>query len=636
MEIFLKGPARLILGLSLSLALSCSKNDSIVLYDSGHEDSTVLPFDGDGDGVTVADGDCDDTNPEIYPGQIEFCNGLDDNCNGMIDEGFPDTDKDTIADCMDEEECDGLDNDGDGEVDEGFPDADGDGVADCLSEEICDGIDNDGDGEIDEGFDLDGDGYTTCNGDCDDDDASVNPGAEEDPSNGQDDDCDGITDESAWQEGSLRIVEIMNNPLRVGDPKGEWIELFNATADDLDLYGLELASSDGDSHVITESLILEAGGYAILAINGDPSSNGGVSADHIYSNVFLSNESDDLSLVMDGLTVDSLSWDNGATMPDPDGASIMLDPWGYTNGATGPDKSYWCSASTAWAEGSDLGSPGEENELCSTFDHDGDGMSGEEGDCNDLDPDIYLNAPEKDASKDNDCDGDVEHMPVAVVSYDGSTTTLNHCDGIYLEGSSSYDQDSTPNGGALTYTWELTSAPSNSALTSADIEEPTDADPVFIPDVSGTYMFTLTVNDGGTNSFPTTLALSIAYRSQNSTPVADAGAAQTYAESVTCTSTSYGTSYECDDCEDTDFSLSASGSTDSDGDELSYAWTVLTGSLTLDDSTIADPTATFTGPTAEYDSTNSKLGRVGLVLTDCYGATSSMDRVVLVFQCTGI
>jgi hypothetical protein len=68
------------------------------------------------------------------PPVTEQCNGIDDDADGLVDEGFPDTDSDGIADCVDTEECDGLDNDGDGEVDEDF-DADGDGTADCLEEE---------------------------------------------------------------------------------------------------------------------------------------------------------------------------------------------------------------------------------------------------------------------------------------------------------------------------------------------------------------------------------------------------------------------------------------------------------------------------------------------------------------------
>lgn len=61
--------------------------------------------------------------------------------------------------------------------------------------EICDGIDQDCDTVVDDGFDLDGDGYTTCAGDCDDADPNANPGLPEIPSNGVDDNCNGQTDE---------------------------------------------------------------------------------------------------------------------------------------------------------------------------------------------------------------------------------------------------------------------------------------------------------------------------------------------------------------------------------------------------------------------------------------------------------
>ena len=79
--------------------------------------------------------DCDDTNANIYPGSTEVCDGQDNNCDGIVDEGFPDTDFDGIPDCGcpgDDSDCDGIADDcdlcpgGDDSVDNNQ-----DGIADC-------------------------------------------------------------------------------------------------------------------------------------------------------------------------------------------------------------------------------------------------------------------------------------------------------------------------------------------------------------------------------------------------------------------------------------------------------------------------------------------------------------------------
>ena len=108
-------------------------------------DATPLGPDNDSDGFTALQGDCDDGNAAINPGAAEVDDGVDNNCDGAVDEGF-DTDADGFTpigggDCDDSnaainpaaiEVFDEVDNNCDGFVDEGFVDTDGDGVHDGV------------------------------------------------------------------------------------------------------------------------------------------------------------------------------------------------------------------------------------------------------------------------------------------------------------------------------------------------------------------------------------------------------------------------------------------------------------------------------------------------------------------------
>lgn len=174
--------------------------------DAGETDPNVDDADSDGDGFSVGAGDCDDSDPLINPGETEVCDGVDNNCDGSIDEGV------TITFFIDED-GDGYGDPSDPGVQAcGNPGGFSENNADCddtdfsvnpgMTEIIGDGIDNNCNGIVDEGaIDSDGDGFTS-DVDCDDSDASINPGATE-FCDGVDNDCNGQIDETDPSIGNL-------------------------------------------------------------------------------------------------------------------------------------------------------------------------------------------------------------------------------------------------------------------------------------------------------------------------------------------------------------------------------------------------------------------------------------------------
>lgn len=131
----------------------------------------------------------------------------------------------------------------------------------------------------------------------------------------------------------------------------------------------------------------------------------------------------------------------------------------------------------------------------------------------------------------------------------GNDQTASVGELVSLDGSESSDED----GDSLTYAWTLRSVPdgSDASLTNADSSTPN-----ITPDVAGNYLVALTVNDGTDDSAVDRVRITVESATTNNAPIANAGADQTV---------STGDRVELD----------GSGSSDTDGDDLNYTWSIV-------------------------------------------------------------
>jgi hypothetical protein len=151
------------------------------------------------DGYVAVAGDCNDDDNTIYPGATEICDGKDNNCNGQVDEGLITSNTTTITAC---DTYTWIVNGQTYNTGGTYTYATG-----CNTEILVLTIntsstwyrDNDSDGYGDVEVTLQAcakpDGYVAQAGDCNDNNAAINPGATEICGNGIDENCNGQVDE---------------------------------------------------------------------------------------------------------------------------------------------------------------------------------------------------------------------------------------------------------------------------------------------------------------------------------------------------------------------------------------------------------------------------------------------------------
>jgi hypothetical protein len=174
--------------------------------------------------------------------------------------------------------------------------------------------------------------------------------------------------------GDIVITEIMKDPTAVIDENGEWFEIYNSTASDINIDGWILKDDGTNNHIINSTInpmtgtggltVVPAGGYLVLGRSLDLMINGGAPIDYAYQNTFnMGNGQDEVVLVAPGdIEVSRVNYDGGPNFPDLVGKSMQLNP-AFLNETDNDNGDNWCPSLSPYGDG-DIGTPGLANETC--------------------------------------------------------------------------------------------------------------------------------------------------------------------------------------------------------------------------------------------------------------------------------
>ena len=140
------------------------------------------------------------------------------------------------------------------------------------------------------------------------------------------------------------INEFMANPNAVLDANGEYIELHNWGTAPQDLQGWTIRDNFGVD-TIDVSLIVPAGGYVLLGVNGDPAVNGGLTVDVVYKPEIALGNSGDRIVLKDptDATVDSVNYATNASAQAGVAVGVIDPSADNTNATVGVAGVNWAS-----------------------------------------------------------------------------------------------------------------------------------------------------------------------------------------------------------------------------------------------------------------------------------------------------
>jgi cysteine-rich repeat protein len=192
---------------------------------------------------------------------------------------------------------------------------------------------------------------------------------------GNDDEYDGCTTACAFgavflppAEGEVVMTELMVDPDAAFDRDGEWIELHNTTDRTLNLTGCVFSDAGNDTFTLETAgtgVLIQAGAYFVLGVNGSQLSNGQVALNFEYEGMLLENGGDLVRMTCRDLEIDQVTYD-AQVWPLISGRALSLDP-SRISSADNDGADSWCSAEVRYGLG-DQGTPGAANPPCAALD----------------------------------------------------------------------------------------------------------------------------------------------------------------------------------------------------------------------------------------------------------------------------